>query len=225
MTEVQAALFQLQDLKYREFHAKLLPTVEKKTILGVRVPVLRRFAKEFFKSGTYPAFLRELPHDYYEENNLHAFLIEQMGDFDTCMKETQRFLPYIDNWATCDSLRPKVFPKHLPELLEKIKEWIVSEQPYTIRFGVEMLMCYYLEDAFLEEYPRLVSQIRSDHYYVNMMLAWYFATALAKQPDSIFPYIEERRLSYWVHNKTIQKACESNRITEEQKKWLKKLRQ
>ncbi len=224
MTELQKELFKLQDLSYRDFCVKLVPSINKETIIGIRTPKLRKLAKEVFKNGDYKGFIECLPHEYYEENNLHGLLIEQVNDYDACIEAIEKFLPYVDNWATCDLLRPKVFKNHLSKFLERIKMWIVSDKPYTIRFGVEMLMCYYLEDEFNTEYLSLVANIKSDEYYVNMMLAWYFATALTKQYDATIPYLENRRLSKWVHNKTIQKAVESYRIYEEHKEYLKSLK-
>jgi len=225
MTKIQKRLFEMQDLSYRDFHAKLMPTVDKNSIIGVRTPILRKYAKEVFGKEEYKAFLNALPHKYYEENNLHGFLIEQITDYDECIEEIEKFLPCIDNWATCDLLRPKALKKYPDKLLDKIKKWIKTEHIYTIRFGVEMLMCYYLDDNFDKEYPKLVAGIKSDEYYVNMMLAWYFATALAKRYDDILPYIENNTLSKWVHNKTIQKAVDSYRITDSQKMYLKSLKQ
>lgn len=224
MTEIQKKLFKMQDLGYRDFHSKLMPTIDKETIIGVRVPILRRLAKELFKNGEYMYFLNDLPHKYYEENNLHSLLIMQIKSYDECLAETERFLPYVDNWATCDTLRPKVFKKHLSQLLPEINLWINSGEVYTVRFGIEMLMCHYLDDKFKTEYADLVASVKSEEYYVNMMVAWYFATALAKQYNSILPYIEKDILPIWVHNKTIQKAVESYRITKEQKAYLKTLK-
>lgn len=218
---VQERLFELQDLKYRDFHAKLMPTVSKDCVIGVRMPALRKFAKEFGKTEEAKEFLKQLPHEYYEENNLHGCLIAGMKDYERCTEELDRFLPYIDNWATCDLISPKVFKKYLPELLKKIRVWISSEHTYVIRFGIGMLMSFYLDEAFEPEYPELVSQIRSEEYYVNMMIAWYFATALAKQYETVLPFIENRCLDKWTHNKAIQKAVESYRITDEQKAYLK----
>lgn len=218
------SLFKLQDLKYRDFHSKLMPTIDKEFVIGVKVPEIKKLAKKIFKSGKYKDFLEDLPHKYYEENNLHAFLIMQIKDFDECMAEVERFLPFIDNWATCDGLKPAVFKKHLPELLGKIKEWLRTDEIYTIRFAVSMLMTHFLDDEFKVEYADMVASVESEQYYVNMMLAWYFQTALAKQYDKVIPYIENSRLSVWVHNKTIQKAVESYRITDEQKKYLKGLK-
>ena len=221
---VQGKLFELQDLNYRDFHAKLMPTVSKERVIGVRTPVLRKFAKEFGKTKEAEEFLKQLPHEYYEEDNLHGFLIAGMKDFDRCIEELERFLPYVDNWATCDLLSPKIFKKHLQELLVKIRVWTVSEHTYMIRFGVGMLMSFYLDEAFELEYPEMVSGIRSDEYYVNMMIAWYFATALAKQYETVLPFIENRRLDKWTHNKAIQKAVESYRVTDEKKAYLKTLK-
>ena len=192
-------------------------------IIGVRIPALRKYAKELSAEAGIK-YLDLLPHHYIEENNLHAFLIERIGDYGECMKAVNAFLPFIDNWATCDSLRPKVFKKHLPELLEQIKIWINSDHVYTVRFGLEMLMCYYLDGAFRPEYLTLAASVKSGEYYVNMMLAWFFATALAKQYEATLPFIENNTLDKWTHNKTIQKAVESYRITDEQKQYLKTLK-
>ena len=224
ITNVQDQLFGMQDLKYRDFHAKLMPTVNKEKLIGVRTPALRAFAKSYGKTEEAKEYLQILPHQYYEENNLHGLLIEQIKDYDTCLKELKRFLPYIDNWATCDMLAVKVVKKHLDTFIDEIYRWMESDYTYTIRFGVNMLMRYYLEDAFRMEYPEKVAQIRSKEYYVNMMRAWYFATALAKQYEKILPFIEEQKLDIWTHNKTIQKAIESYRITPEQKEYLRGLK-
>ena len=224
ITNVQTHLFKLQDLKYRDFHAKLMPTVNKEKIIGVRTPALRVFAKKYGKTDEAKEYLQILPHQYYEENNLHGLLIEQIKDYDTCLEELERFLPYIDNWATCDMLAVKVVKKHLDKFIDEVYRWMESDHAYTIRFGISMLMRYYLEDAFQMEYPEKVAQIRSEEYYVNMMCAWYFATALAKQYDKILPFIEKQKLDVWTHNKTIQKAIESYRITPEQKEYLRGLK-
>lgn len=224
ITNVQTHLFELQDLKYRDFHAKLMPTVNKEKIIGVRTPALRVFAKKYGKTDEAKEYLQILPHQYYEENNLHGLLIEQIKDYDTCLEELERFLPYIDNWATCDMLAVKVVKKHLDKFIDEVYRWMESDHAYTIRFGISMLMLYYLEDAFQMEYPEKVAQIRSEEYYVNMMRAWYFATALAKQYDKILPFIEKQKLDVWTHNKTIQKAIESYRITPEQKEYLRGLK-
>ncbi|MEF9916336.1 MAG: DNA alkylation repair protein [Lachnospiraceae bacterium] len=217
-------LFELQDIGYRDFHAKLIPTINPDTIIGVRTPVLRKFAKEFGKHPQSKEFMSMLPHKYYEENNLHGFLIENLKDYDITMEALEMFLPYVDNWATCDLINPKIFKKHLPELLIKIRNWINSDHLYTIRFGIEMLMRFYLDDLFQVEYLELVSKVKSQEYYVNMMIAWYFATALAKQYVPTLPYIEQNCLEPFTHNKTIQKAVESYRITTEQKIYLRTLK-
>lgn len=217
-------LFALQDLKYREFNSKLMPTVDPETVIGVRTPDLRKLAKEFAKTPQAAEFMKCLPHEYYEENNVHGFIIETIKDYDEAIAQLEIFLPYIDNWATCDLISPKVFKKHLPELLEKIKEWTKSGETYTVRFGIEMLMSHYLDAEFKAEYLEIPASVKSDEYYVNMMIAWYFATALAKQYDAALPYIENARLDKWTHNKAIQKAVESYRITAEQKAYLKTLK-
>lgn len=226
MTEkyIRDRLFELQDLKYRDFHSKLMPTVDKNFIIGVRTPALRKLAKEIKNSETAKEFLEILPHKYYEENNLHAFLIEEIREYDECIEELNRFLPFVDNWATCDMMRPKIFKKHLPELLTEIKKWLESDNTYAVRFGMECLMCYYLDDSFSPEYPEIISKIRSDEYYIKMMQAWYFATALAKRYGEIVPYLENNRLDADTHNKTIRKVIESYRITDEQKSYLKTLK-
>ena len=221
---IQQELFALQDLSYRDFHAKLMPTVDKARVIGVRTPKLRAFAKEFGKTEEAKEFLKVLPHQYYEENNLHGLLIEQIKDYPTLIRELNRFLPCIDNWATCDLLTVRVVKKHLDTFTEEVERWLASDHTYTIRFGIGMLMRYYLEEHFSLEYPEKVAKIRSEEYYVNMMRAWYFATALAKQYGAIFPFLEEKRLDAWTHNKTIQKAIESYRITQEQKVYLRTLR-
>lgn len=213
--DIQQELFALQDLSYRDFHAKLMPTVDKARVIGVRTPKLRAFAKEFGKTEEAKEFLKVLPHQYYEENNLHGLLIEQIKDYPTLIRELNRFLPCIDNWATCDLLTVRVVKKHLDTFTEEVERWLASDHTYTIRFGIGMLMRYYLEEHFSLEYPEKVAKIRSKEYYVNMMRAWYFATALAKQYEAIFPFLEEKRLDAWTHDKTIQKAIESYRITQE----------
>lgn len=221
---VQTQLWTMQDLKYRDFQCKLMPTVATDTVIGVRTPELRKFAKEFSEKPEANEFLKILPHKYYEENNLHGFLIENIKDYDRIIVELDAFLPYVDNWATCDLIRPRVLKKHLEELLGKIKEWISDDHTYTIRFGIEMLMSFYLDEQFCPEYLELVADIRSEEYYVNMMIAWYFATALAKQYDAVLPYIEQHRLNEWTHNKAIQKAIESYRVPGEQKAYLRTLK-
>lgn len=222
--EVVERLFSMQDLDYKSFHGKLIPNVDEKAIIGVRTPELRKYAKEFAKTDHAKEFIKILPHKYYEENNLHAFVLEQIKDFDTCVEQVERFLPYVDNWATCDMMTPKVFQKNLPQLLEKIRVWIKAEDTYTVRFAIEMLMKYFLDDAFDVIYPKMVAEVKSEEYYINMMIAWYFATALAKQYESILPFIENKMLEPWTHNKAIQKAIESRRVSEEQKSYLRKLK-
>ncbi len=221
MEEIQKHLFELQDIKYRDFHSRLMPDTDKETVIGIRVPVLRKYAKSIAGTELSEKFIKELPHHYYEENNLHMMLITRIKDYDRCISEIERFLPYIDNWATCDFPAPKCFENHKEELLPVIKRWITSGETYTIRYGIGMLMRLYLDEDFEPEYVKLVAGVESDEYYVNMMIAWYMATALAKQWDAVIPYIEEHRMSDWVHRKTIQKAVESYRITDEQKRYLK----
>ena len=222
--EIENRLFELQDLKFRAFHAGLMPTVEKETVIGVRTPELRKCAKELVKQEDVEEFLQALPHRYFEENQLQAIIISEMKDFDRCVGEVCRFLPFVDNWATCDIMSPKAFKKHRPELLSYIRDWIASDETYTVRFGIGMLMTHFLDEDFELQYPEMVAEIRSEEYYVNMMIAWYFATALAKQYDRVLPFIENRRLDPWTHNKTIQKAVESYRITDDQKAYLRNLK-
>lgn len=222
--EIREELFRLQDTKYRDFQGKLIPTVAPDTVIGVRTPELRKYAKELLKREDIADFLNDLPHKYFDENQLHAFIISGMKDYDACVNEVQRFLPFVDNWATCDQMSPKVFKKHKKDLLEEINNWLNSGETYIIRFAVGMLMEHFLDEDFDKSYPEMVSKIRSDEYYVNMMTAWYFATALAKQYESILPYIEDKKLDVWTHNKAIQKSVESYRITPEQKEYLKTLK-
>lgn len=221
MEEIQKHLFELQDMAYRDFHSRLMPDIDKETVIGIRVPVLRKYAKSIAGTELAEKFIKELPHRYYEENNLHMMLITRIKDYEKCLSEIERFLPYIDNWATCDFPAPKCFENHKEDLLPVIKRWIASSETYTIRYGIGMLMRLYLDEDFDPEYVRIVAEVKSDEYYVNMMIAWYMATALAKQWDAVIPYIEEHHMPDWVHRKTIQKAVESYRITDEQKKYLK----
>ena len=222
--EIRNGLFDLQDSQYRDFQAKLIPSASADKMIGVRTPVLRKLAKDLAKREEIGGFLDDLPHRYFDENQLHAFIISQLKDYEQCMDEVIRFLPYIDNWATCDQLSPKIFRKHRPKLIDQIRKWIISDRTYTIRFGIGMLMEHFLDEDYDPAYPEMVACIRSDEYYVNMMIAWYFATALAKRYDSILPFIKNRRLDPWTHNKTIQKARESYRISPEQKEYLKALK-
>ncbi len=220
---IREKLFEMQDLQYRDFQAKLVPTVDKETIIGVRTPAVRKFAREIGRDPEISRFLADLPHQYYDENNLHSFIIERIKDYEECLGEVERFLPYIDNWATCDTQSPKVFAKHTEELLGPIRRWIASDRPYTVRYGIGILMKFYLDENFKVQYLEMVSSVRSEEYYVKMMAAWYFATALAKQYDDAVRYLQDKKLDAWTHNKTIQKARESYRITAEQKAYLKTL--
>lgn len=222
--EMLNAIFAARDEEYADFTAKLIPNVPRESIIGVRTPQLRSIAKRFGKNAGIDEFLFALPHEYHEQNLVHAYIAESIGDFDSAVKTIEAFLPYVTNWAVCDSMTPRVFAKHTGELLPIIKKWLQSAHPYTVRFGLRMLMCFYLEKEFASEINALAASVCSEEYYVNMMQAWYFATALAKQYDSTVPFVEEHRLSPWVHNKTIQKAVESFRITAEQKAHLKTLR-
>jgi len=225
---IQEKLLALQDTEYKNFHAKLMPTIEPERIIGIRTPNLRKLAKELWKTFDTPqkeAFMADLPHFYYEENNLHGLFIEQIKDFDTCIAALDKFLPYVDNWATCDMMAPKVLGKQKDKLLAAIRRWIVSEPVYEVRFAIGMLMRHFLDEDFKPEYADMVAAVSSPEYYINMMRAWYFATALAKQYEQILLYLTDRRLDPWTHNKTIQKAIESYRITPEQKDFLKNLRQ
>ena len=224
MTDLQKKLAELSDTKYAAFQAKLTPGVPEESFLGVRVPVLRKFSAEYMKDQACAGFIASLPHDYYDENMLHGILLSKMKDYDACVREVDRFLPYVDNWAVCDIMSPKVFAKHKAELLGKIREWSASQETYTCRFGLEMLMTHFLDADFKPEVLEIAAAARSEDYYVKMMVAWFFATALAKQWDSTVPYIENRLLAPWTHNKTIQKSVESYRITEEQKQVLRSLK-
>ncbi len=221
---IQKELFALQDLKYRDFHATLMPTVSKDVIIGVRTPALRKLAKSLKGTPAAEEFLRTLPHAYYEENNLHAFLVAEIREYDRALSETERFLPYIDNWATCDMFFPKVFLKNADTLLPKIRDWLASEKEYTVRYAIGLLMRLFLDEAFSMEYPAMVAAVRREDYYIKMMVAWYFATALAKQYEVVLPFLTENRLDTWTHNKTIQKSVESLRIPKETKTYLKTLK-
>ncbi len=222
--EVRAELFRLRDEEYRDFQAKLIPTVRPDAIIGVRTPELRRYAKQFMKREEADLFLDALPHMYFDENQLHAFLLSEMKEYAPCLERVKSFLPYMDNWATCDQLSPKAFAKHRGELTGEIDSWLRSGETYTIRFGIGMLLQHYLDDAFDPAWPEVVAALRSEEYYVNMMIAWYFATALAEQFEAALPYLEQGRLDPWTHNKAIQKALESRRIAPEQKEYLKQLK-
>ena len=233
---ILSRLFAMQDVKYRDFQSKLIPNVPPDLFIGIRTPDLRKYARELYKEEKDPAagsirqdsfleaFLEDLPHQYFDENQLHAFVISEEKNFDVCIARIERFLPFADNWATCDQLSPKVFKKNRDALLPCLKKWISSDHTYTVRFAIGMLMQHYLDDAFDPSYPELIASVQSEEYYVRMMIAWYFATALAKQYDAVLPFLEERRLDPWTHNRTIQKAVESYRITPEQKTYLRSLK-
>ena len=222
--EIQKELFSLQDKEYMKFLSKLTPNVPEDTIIGVRIPEIRKLAKKLVKNNEFEDFLKELPHKYYDENLLHGAIISENKDFENCIELLDNFLPFIDNWAVCDTISPKIFKKHKKELIEKIKEWSQSDKTYTCRFGVEMLMTHFLDEDFKKEYLEMVANIHSEEYYVKMVVAWFFATALAKQWDYAVIYLENNRLDVWVHNKTIQKARESLRILEDKKGYLKGLK-
>ncbi|MBR0352926.1 MAG: DNA alkylation repair protein [Oscillospiraceae bacterium] len=221
--DIRQKLLEMQDPDYREFLIKLIPSVIPDRVIGIRTPELRKLAKEILKREDLSDFLNDLPHTFFEENQLHAFVISGMKDYDACMSALERFLPYVDNWATCDQMSPKVFKKHKSELMEHIRCWIASDECYTVRFGIGMLMEHFLDDDFVPAYSEMAAAVVSEEYYVRMMIAWYFATALAKQYDAVIPYIEENRLDSWTHNKTIRKAIESYRIDPDKKAYLRSL--
>lgn len=222
--EMQRRLFELQDEKYRLFQAKLMPGVALERIIGVRTPELRKLAKELAKREEVEEFLQDLPHQYYDENNLHGFIISECKDYEKTVKYVDDILPYVDNWATCDLLSPKVFKKNRKQLEGEALRWLSSDKTYTVRFGIGMIMSHYLEEDYDSIWLERVALIRSEEYYINMMIAWFFATALAKQWEDTVKYLEQQRLDTWVHKKTIQKAVESYRITEEQKTYLRSLK-
>lgn len=217
-------LFALQDVAYADFQAKLTPNIPRERFIGVRVPEARKLAKRLAQEPEAAIFLRDLPHTYYDENILHSLLLSEMKDYDACVAAVDAFLPYVDNWAVCDILSPKIFKKHKAALLEKIKEWSASKKTYTCRFGIEMLLSHFLDEDFKPAYLEIPASVHREEYYVRMMMAWFFATALAKQWDATIDYLEDCRLDPWTHNKTIQKARESGRITPKQKEYLKTLK-
>ena len=223
-SEIKVFFKENRDEKYAQFQSKLIPGVDVKNVIGIRTPALRKFAKQTIKREDADEFLSDLPHKYFDENQLHAFMISEIKDYAECVNRVKEFLPFVNNWATCDQMSPKVFKKHKTEILKEVKKWIKSEDTYTVRFGICELMTDFLDDDFDEAYPKMVANVKSDEYYINMMIAWYFATALAKQYDAIIPYIENKKLDKWTHNKTIQKAIESYRITDEQKTYLRTLK-
>lgn len=224
MKEIINTLFEMQDIEYRQFQIKLVPTVAPDSVIGIRTPILRKYAKEISKDSESDKFLSVLPHKYFEENNLHAFLIESKKDFNEAVTLIDKFLPYIDNWATCDGMSPPILKHHRDLLIPYIYKWLASSDTYAVRFGILCLMRYYLDDSFEPEYMERVSKIKSDEYYINMMISWYFATALAKQYNDAVSYLENESLPTWVHNKTIQKAVESFRIPKDKKEYLKTLK-
>lgn len=221
---IKEELFALQDISYADFQAKLTPNIPRELFVGVRVPEARKLAKRLAKKAEASEFLKDLPHTYYDENILHSLLLSEMKDYDVCIVAVDTFLPYVDNWAVCDIMSPKIFKKNKPALLEKIKEWSASEKTYTCRFSIEMLMSHLLDDDFTPEYLEIPVSVHSEEYYVQMMIAWFFATALAKQWDATIKYLEDHRLDAWTHNKAIQKARESKRITPQQKDYVKSLK-
>lgn len=222
--EIVAELFRMRDKDYASMQVKIIPTVAADRIIGVRTPALRVFAKSLYKDRDIESFLSCVPHQYFDEDQLHAFVISLEKDFDKCVTEVDAFLPFIDNWATCDQLSPKVFKKESEKLFPYIQTWIRSDKTYTVRFAIGLLMQHFLDANFDTKYADMVAEIRSEEYYVNMMIAWYFATALAKQYELVLPYLEDKRLDTWVHNKAIQKSTESYRIADEQKTYLKTLK-
>ncbi len=224
MTEIRKILFSLQDTAYKQFNSKLIPNVSPDTQIGVRLPDIRRLAKEIKGTEDAEIFMKDLPHKYFEENNLHGCLIETIKDFDSAVLLTEEFLPYIDNWATCDMISPRTFKNNTAELKKRIDVWLKSEKTYTVRFGISMLMKFFLDENFSVDILEKVAEIKSDEYYVNMMRAWFFATAAAKQHDAAMPYFTEKRLDVWTHNKAIQKCIESSRISKEDKEFLKTLK-
>ena len=222
--EIREELFRRKDEKYRDFQSGLIPTADPARFIGVRTPELRRLAKSLRDREDIAVFLDDLPHTYFDEDQLHAFIISGIRDFDACREAVDTFLPYVDNWATCDQMSPAVFRRHKDKLQEAVRGWIASERTYTVRFAVRMLMDHFLDEDFDPVYPDMAAAVRSDEYYVRMMVAWYFASALAKQYDAVLPFIEERRLDRWTHNKTIRKALESFRISQEHKDHLRGLK-
>lgn len=225
MEQITRDLFELQDEEYRKFHAKLMPTIDFDKIIGVRTPQLRKYAKQVSKEPYAKNFLKELPHTYYEENNLHSALINLLyKDLEELLEKVEEFLPYVDNWATCDMMSPKLFKKNLPLVYERVKKWIKSENTYTVRFGVVTLLGYFLDDVFEPEMLELVAGIKSEEYYINMAIAWYFSIALVKQYETTIPYFTTPKLDKWTHNKAIQKAIESRRISDETKDYLRTLK-
>ena len=222
--EIREALLNEKDVKYKDFQGSLIPGVDAEYFIGVRTPRLRAMAKEYAKNKDIQKFLDDLPHKYFDENQLHAFIISGMKDYDKCVEELEKFLPYVDNWATCDQMSPGIFKKHKKEILPLIDKWMKSGETYSIRFGIKMLMEHFLDDDFDIKYAKKVSKVKSEEYYVRMMVAWYMATALAKQYDAVLPIMEDKKMEAWTHNKAIQKAVESYRVSDEHKNYLKTLK-
>ena len=222
--DIRAELVSLKDEKYAEFQSKLIPEVSRERVIGVRTPALKELAKRLSGTEAANAFLKELPHRYFDEDQLHAFIVSGIKNYDNCLYEIGRFLPFVDNWATCDQTCPVCFKKHKKELLNSIDEWISSGKTYKVRFGVKMLMTHFLDDDFDISYAHKVAGIKSEEYYVKMMVAWYFATALAKKYDEVLPIVKSNALDAWTHNKTIRKAVESYRLTDDKKAYLKSLK-
>ena len=222
--EIREALLNEKDVKYKDFQGSLIPGVDAEYFIGVRTPRLRAMAKEYAKNKDIQKFLDDLPHKYFDENQLHAFIISGMKDYDKCVEELEKFLPYVDNWATCDQMSPGIFKKHKKEILPLIDKWMKSGETYSIRFGIKMLMEHFLDDDFDIKYAKKVSKVKSEEYYVKMMVAWYMATALAKQYDAVLPIMEDKKMEAWTHNKAIQKAVESYRVSDEHKNYLKTLK-
>ena len=222
--KIEQKLISYQDLEYREFQAKLTPSISKDSLIGVRNPDVKKIAKEIIKDGEEDLFVSLLPHRYYEENNLHSYIISECKDYDKTIRLLDEFLPYVDNWATCDIIAPKVFKKNLDKLFKETNRWIKSDKTYTIRFGIKILMNCYLDDSFKKEYLEIPLSVKSDEYYVNMMIAWYYSTALVKQYDETIKIIESKKLDKWIHNKSIQKAIESFRVSDDKKEYLRSLK-
>lgn len=225
MTRIQQRLFELQDLKYRDFNAKLIPNIPKEKVIGVRTPELRKYAKELIKTGEWKEFIGQLPHEYHEENALHGYILGTIKeDYEKVMAYIEAFLPYVDNWGVCDTICPKIFKKHPDEVYEKIKGWVKSEHEYTVRFGVVSMLQFFLDEEFKPEMLQLAADIHREEYYINMAIAWYFSFALIKQYETTLPLIESKTLDVWIQNKSIQKAIESYRISEERKAYLRTLK-
>lgn len=221
--EIRTDLISVADEKYREFNGSLIPTVDREKVIGVRVPALKNLAKKYRNHPKIGEFLSDLPHFYHEENCLHGYIIAEIKDYEQVEAAVEKFLPYVDNWATCDTLSPKAFAKNLAKTRENALRRIKSERTYTVRFGINTVMRFFLGDNFDGELVESIADVKSDEYYVNMMIAWFFATALAKNYDEVLPYLTDRKLGVWVHNKTIRKAIESRRISDERKEFLRSL--